>query len=431
MRQLVYVILFLALLHKPVQAQDCKEPLCQYILALKEQNKANTEKAYQQLVKIHTLTSQYEALLRSAGRDERKLKKLVTQINAAYESKRKLERDKKELQQQLADKYQELKDLKTLTAFQANLLKQYEQEMADLALKYMAEHANSNALGDEIDQMGFETGYFTNAEAGYKKRGRFCSYKTEKDGQERFMDNRALWRNQLTHIRISGKLYLPVSLEKKGATVPGKLMVYADNQLRETIDYELTCHIKRPFYNYYDIDNKEFALKHNFPEGADLKIAFIQLPVWKTTSAEERREFWISHNKGIFTMTSLKPQDKIEPLTIEKTLEASEIVGAAIRTTSTDIVVRLFDNGTVDNDKADFYFNGTRIISNHVLTESYLQQTLHLTKGINKFSLVPLDTGTEPPCTVTVQVFEGEKKIAELVLHAEIGYSQSIVLLLG
>lgn len=408
--------------------EDCDEPLCQSILQLKLKNEEQVQHIYKLSWQIQQITEQYEKLQKASVKDDKQIQLLETRINAYNEAKRKLEGENDELKKLLAAAYLELGTKTQLTLIQAKLLEQSKIETKDFKNKLDATNADNRLLNEELKDITFENSFFSNVDLGYSQHGGMQVVKTiYKDG-EKIIDKRFL-SNRLNQLQLSGRIYIPVSPYNKINQLPGRILIYANNKLQEVLEYVLVDKSTgRRFYHHFEIDKALFELQRKFPEGADLKIAFIDERTYSSTPQEILEQFWIAQNKGLFTITSLKPRSRIEALTLDKILESSKVVGTPIRTTKQNLTIKLFDNGTVDHDRADFYLNNTKILGNYELTSEVYKKDIYLQKGINKLSIIPLDIGTEPPCTVTVQIFDGEKFISELVLHGDIGYSESILI---
>lgn len=426
--QKLILILALALTTTLCFAQNCDDPLCQQIMSIKMENQQLIATINAKDNAIKALTDEYNKLINSGRKEKSDMHDLEQQISVLNEDKRKSTSEKQENDNKYIQAIQQLKSQIVLNEAQKMVIREYEKEIKKMAATNVDIEMKKDAAIKEAKEITYENSYFFSVEVGYNKSNLPYFTKVVKDGEDFPVDPRVLGSDRLDIIRISGQTYIPVDSISNIDNLKGKLLVYSNNELLDVIDYSFTETNTKTFFNHFEINNKIFKLKRQFPENTNLKVAFVEDDLYKRNYPDIFNNFWIAQNKGVFSITSLKPQSKIDVLNINTILESSVIQGTPIRTSNPSIRVRVFDNGNEDGDRASFYLGIRKIFDNLSVKKKADTLDIPLNKGINKFTLLALSEGEDPPCTVTVEFYDTENSnfIDRIFLQAKLGTAASI-----
>ncbi|MBV9986945.1 MAG: hypothetical protein JO301_04665 [Chitinophagaceae bacterium] len=121
---------------------------------------------------------------------------------------------------------------------------------------------------------------------------------------------------------------------------------------------------------------------------------------------EKKTEQPVVPNKEEPTVSQQRPE-QVKKVPLPKVLvERENNLVKVINTSEADLVISLYDNGTIDNDTISVYHNNELVISNKKLTYSPLSVKIHCTRSDprHEFIMVAENLGDIPPNTAVMVI---------------------------
>lgn len=100
-----------------------------------------------------------------------------------------------------------------------------------------------------------------------------------------------------------------------------------------------------------------------------------------------------------------------QQLTVEKEKRTTNIL-KRIETTADSITLRLYDNGTIDQDTVTVFFNGNIIVNKLALTATVFEIKIPINESLNtqRIELLANNMGKIPPNTAHLEILAGKDK---------------------
>ncbi len=117
------------------------------------------------------------------------------------------------------------------------------------------------------------------------------------------------------------------------------------------------------------------------------------------------------------------PEAEPDPLYFTM-MQRKPIVLSSIRVPKRSVQLKLYDNGTIDNDSVSIFYNGKLLQKNQRLTEEAILIDLLLDEKApqHEITLFAENLGTFPPNTATVVITSGKKRIE---LHSSASFENN------
>ncbi|CAN5720833.1 hypothetical protein BH11BAC4_BH11BAC4_21620 [soil metagenome] len=119
-----------------------------------------------------------------------------------------------------------------------------------------------------------------------------------------------------------------------------------------------------------------------------------------------------------------RPPSQLEKLMTERKQHLQSRVTVDVK----EIKLKLYDNGTVDNDTVSIFYNGRLLLSHQRLSEKAIELTIALDESVtqHEITLFAENLGTIPPNTALVVVTAGSKRFE---LHSKANMEENAVLI--
>ena len=431
------IFLFLSIFAQPSisNAQDCDDPHCKTLLSkLKEISKLN-KTIEDERVELRKSNATLQTEKAQGMRNQQEINRLQEIYNQQNERINQLVSDLNTKQREYNDK---LEETKTLISQNSGLRKNNQDLVKfvdDLEAEKESYEDKDNmyiSKSNDLDIRNFMDTWINDIELGYEKDGKIVVYKVY-DGEKIDFRNAAIFGKNLNRLNLKGDWYIN---KKVGVTpkpeIKGKILIYSDHKLLEIVDNSMELVVEDDYdtYSHYTIKFSRGNIlntKVNEKASALIRVAFVDNEKYSSTDKSEYNNFWDAKNKGLLTMTTIKPKFPNVKLTDTETLKNALLIGTC-KTTYDNITLEIFDYGKFDGDQASFYLNGEPLITYLNLgkrEKPFVKENVQLRKGKNYLTIMANNTGTVEPCTAAVNFKDSNgNTLKSIKLSAKVGYCE-------
>jgi hypothetical protein len=246
--------------------------------------------------------------------------------------------------------------------------------------------------------------------------------------------------NSGEHILMNVRIWNPLPNKKnvlRAAIVQESMLTYLlDNNVRDLFWLrKISDQPKSPgnglpvcYLNPSDLKSSKqdpiFSVKKNDSVKASLK-SVDRISSKKENSNNEEPNKLSSATTRIRTAQSEPEMPEAEPDPLYFTMmQRKPIVLSSIRVPKRSVQLKLYDNGTIDNDSVSIFYNGKLLQKNQRLTEDAILIDLMLDENvsIHEITLFAENLGAFPPNTATVVITSGKKRIE---LHSSASFENN------
>jgi len=132
-------------------------------------------------------------------------------------------------------------------------------------------------------------------------------------------------------------------------------------------------------------------------------------------------------NERLIRRVQKKVEKKIKELNDKELLILDGESSMELISRSDDIIISIWDNGRVDNDKVSVFHNGNCLLKNYAITKGVKTLSIQLVKGENLIEVQAMNKGLYPPNSARIKL-EDDKKVYQVNTVLNVGQSARIII---